>query len=781
MTGIVRIALIDNYDSYTQNIAHLFAKVNHGVSPVVILADAFSSLSKLLESHGCFDAFILSPGPGNPENLSDFSRVQREILSSNYPVLGVCLGHQGMCHLNGASVQRLKCGPAHGVISTITLSPAASACPLFYHFPKTFAAVRYHSLAVNSDKLDLTIIPMAWTIDEHPQLGASYSVLMAVCHRTFPHFGVQFHPESVCSQLGERLASNFVRFSTLRNPNPRSFPKPMPVSNYLETYESTPVELCTQFRKISSFDAGPYAVFSSLYGNRMGSFWLDSGVIDHHLAPLHRRLFEYDARGLYQSKLASECQISKQSARFSIMGGCDGPLSELITYNVHKQCVTIRRPNSNPSSLSFVKEFSGTVFEYVKLKLQMYHSKKPDNIPCDMTGGFVGYFGYELKLNVPGVQENKHKSTLPDSWLVFADRIVLHDHLKNEIFLIALVTKNNDFELNHAHLWFDRMETRLRDLCQNACSVPRNVNVFSEHANYPALAPIKFVPERRRSQYLSDIEKCLEAIEAGESYEVCLTNRLRTTLDRRTEIDPLMFYGVLRTMNSAPYSAFLSLSKTEAICCSSPERYLSVTTSGRVESKPIKGTRRRGKCSAEDERLRRDLKNSAKDKSENLMIVDLVRNDLSKICSIGTVRVPHLMSIESYATVHQMVSTVTGHLEEKVHPVDCVKAAYPMGSMTGAPKIRTMEIIDSIERSARGVYSGTLGYLSLSGAADLNVVIRTAVVRDRCIEIGVGGAIISKSSPEEEYEEAMLKGRALMKSVAFYSTGSADSYIIEHE
>jgi para-aminobenzoate synthetase len=277
-----------------------------------------------------------------------------------------------------------------------------------------------------------------------------------------------------------------------------------------------------------------------------------------------------------------------------------------------------------------------------------------------------------------------------------------------------------------------------------------------------------------KASYLSKVGCCLDLIAQGETYQVCLTNELSCA----ATVEPLRVYRAMRRVNPAPFAAFLKW-PGGAVLSASPERFLAVDADGNIEAKPIKGTVRRDSDPHEDGRLVEMLRASRKNRAENGMIVDLLRHDLSRCCGTGTVSVPSLFDVETYQTVHQLVSTIRGVLNPEHTLIDVLRSgAFPGGSMTGAPKSRTLEHIDQLEQRARGIYSGSLGWLGDDGVADLSIVIRSIVSADGRFSIGVGGGVVAESTPDGEFEEMLLKAEASIKSIiiAVFGSFSDDHY-----
>jgi para-aminobenzoate synthetase len=454
------------------------------------------------------------------------------------------------------------------------------------------------------------------------------------------------------------------------------------------------------------------------------------------VASLFTRLFAGEETAFWLD--SSQC--SEGLARFSICGGASSSESETVRFYAHEGELEVR----HGGTASVSRE---DLFSYLNREIGRRAVEPSIDLPFDFNCGYVGYFGYELKAALG--YKTAHRSEHPDCALLAVDRCVVVDHQENQVYLLYL---GHEAEEKAAACWFDSITPHLKTRTSEV-----RESSFSEQ--------VSFAECQSRERYLENIATCQQHLKDGESYEICLTNRIKAN----THVNPFEYYKVLRVVNPAPYSAYLKFPEVE-VACSSMERFLKISSTGIVETKPIKGTVRRGSNSTEDERLREWLAHDVKSHSENLMIVDLLRNDLGRVCRLGSVSVPKLMHVESYATVHQLVSTITGHLRGDQTAVDCLRAAFPGGSMTGAPKVRTMEIIDELEDEARGIYSGSIGYLALNGAADLNIVIRTAVFADESVTIGVGGAIVALSDPVSEWDEIVLKSKALRQAFEQFSS-----------
>uniref|UniRef100_A0A803LWN1 aminodeoxychorismate synthase n=1 Tax=Chenopodium quinoa TaxID=63459 RepID=A0A803LWN1_CHEQI len=459
-------------------------------------------------------------------------------------------------------------------------------------------------------------------------------------------------------------------------------------------------------------------------------------------------------------------------ARFSFMGTKGGSLWKQLTFKLSDERngghLSIANAHGNVTNMYLENGF----LDFLEKDLLSIHCDDEDyqGLPFNFCGGYVGYIGYNLKVEC-GSASNSHKSSAPDACLFFVDNFLAIDHHNGDVYAVSLWDKSST-----ESSWLDDIQLKLLSLEFSVADINNEQQTWP-----PMFSPLKagFTSEKSRDQYIQDVEKCLRYIKDGESYELCLTTQLRKNVE---EVDPLNLYLRLREQNPAPYSAWLNFPKEKlCICCSSPERFLQLDRDGILEAKPIKGTVARGSTPESDEQLKLQLQYSEKDQAENLMIVDLLRNDLGQVCDPGSVHVPHLMDVETYATVHTMVSTIRGKKHEDASPINCVRSAFPGGSMTGAPKLRSMEILDSLESCSRGIYSGSIGYFSVNGTFDLNIVIRTVVIHEGEASIGAGGAIVALSKPEDEYEEMILKTRATSRAVIACEINSMSSEITIHE
>ncbi|MEO6943257.1 MAG: anthranilate synthase component I family protein [Lacisediminihabitans sp.] len=355
--------------------------------------------------------------------------------------------------------------------------------------------------------------------------------------------------------------------------------------------------------------------------------------------------------------------------------------------------------------------------------------------------GWVGWLGYELRARTMRVDAT-HTSQYPDAVWMEVTRAVEFDHRRGTVSLLAL----GDGWSGELAFWRDSVTAALA----GARSVPDDV-VVPVH-DRPALW--RYDDE----EYLEMILQCQAAIVEGDAYQLCLTSE--ATVD--VHPDPLATYLALRASSPSHHGGFLRAGEV-SLLSSSPERFLSVSPEGVVESRPIKGTKRRGATPEEDALLRDELEDSEKERAENLMIVDLMRNDIARVSRIGSVTVPSLLAVESYAQVHQLVSTVRGTLAEGLVPLDAVIACFPAGSMTGAPKQSATAILDALENRARGIYSGAFGYVGLDGRIDLAMVIRSIILDAHGATVGSGGGITSLSVPSEELAEVKLKAAVLLR------------------
>ncbi|MCM1990637.1 aminodeoxychorismate synthase component I [Oceanirhabdus seepicola] len=413
------------------------------------------------------------------------------------------------------------------------------------------------------------------------------------------------------------------------------------------------------------------------------------------------------------------------SGRYSFLG-----INSFITIKGDTEEYVLNGKASNGDALNKIK---GILEEY----------KIINNTHFPFVGGGMGYFSYDLGRDFEQIIEMAQEDIeVPKVYYNFYDNVIIFDNLNKTTYISALGIKKE------ANKSVNEIE-----------SVIKNGVVIEKPEVVERIDFSKFTSNFEKEEYINAVGKVKDYICSGDVYIMNLTQRFQCDF-KRTGYD---IYHDLRTINPAQFGAYMKLNEFEILSCS-PERFLKVRE-GVIDTRPIKGTRPRGKNPKEDETNRIELMNSEKDKSELLMIVDLERNDLSRVCKLNSVKVTELFEIEEYPTVFHLVANIRGELEEGKDIIDCIRVGFPGGSITGAPKIRAMEIIDEMEKVRRNIYTGSIGYLGFDGNCDINIVIRTIMLKDRTAYFGVGGGITWESEEEFEYEETLHKANALMRAL----------------
>jgi len=394
----------------------------------------------------------------------------------------------------------------------------------------------------------------------------------------------------------------------------------------------------------------------------------------------------------------------------------------------------------------------GSVLQVVRELLRQHHPATFPGLP-PFTGGAVGFFAYDAVRNLEKIGEHaKDDLEIPDCVLMFFDRILAFDHLQHQIHIIATANVADETPKR-------AYERALRDIFALEKQLARGVHIQQFSKTPKTAGRLRIHASTTRQSFLRSVERCKEYIAAGDIFQVVLSQRL----DFIPEVSPFEIYRALRAVNPSPYLYFLRAGET-SVLGSSPEMLVRVT-GRKLEYRPIAGTRPRGSNKEEDDRLAREMLADEKERAEHVMLVDLGRNDLGRVSEYGSVKVRDLMYVESYSHVMHIVSSLEGRLRSDLDALDAFAACFPAGTLTGAPKIRAMQIIEELEPVRRGVYGGSVLYADFAGNLDSCIAIRTMLMQGKHAYLQAGAGIVADSDPEREFQECMNKAKALITAV----------------
>ncbi|KAF8477316.1 ADC synthase [Kalaharituber pfeilii] len=809
-----RILLLDFYDSFTHNLASLL-RSSTGASVDVFLHDHFSTLPHLEADLKFYNALVIGPGPGSPEDPRDIGVVKQlwTALSpqNQLPIFGVCLGLQSLCIAFGGQLKRLNV-VKHGIISEIEHVGWD-----IFDGVGTVKAVRYHSLHVDMNGSDNQIQELAWAADGNE----NGRVLMAAKHRTKPYWAVQYHPESICTEGGgESVIRNWWCLAQEWNRKTGRIVENLPAMSP-KVWDKPKSLLERALKRGHNANDLPKSQNSRVNYATLVAPQLSSTHICEIMGSENQQ-----SNFIFLDSAASP-------GRYSIIGVLSDISTQFLRYKAGNGFVEQTNLGETPKAFhridlhgsqamdSCTGSCTGNcIWEYIATFMaERTVAKDCGPVDSPFWGGLVGYIAYEMGVHSLGLPLQSWNVQRPDIQLVYMQRSIVIDHFNGTIFIQTL--RGDDGE------WLGSTRNRLQlatGLSMTLSHTPplthgssRNGTVSSNPILVEALSKASKphhtvqVVRPKKERYLANIHKCQQYLSEGHSYELCLTalTQIHLSLPSPT---PWTLFTNLRSRNPAPYSAYMRLSGV-TIVSSSPERFLSWSRDGVCQLRPIKGTVK--KTATTTLEYAKSMLYTPKEMAENLMIVDLIRHDLNQVAHEGTVDVRRLMKVEEYKSVYQLVSVIEGKVgpKDEIHSggisdtnsprepqaapgsipptgFDVLARSLPPGSMTGAPKKRSVELLQGMEEEDRGLYSGVMGYWSVCGGGDWSVTIRTAFRYDdendvttmsegassrvgssegvqkraEIWRIGAGGAITALSDPEAEWDEMEVKLESTLRA-----------------
>lgn len=486
------------------------------------------------------------------------------------------------------------------------------------------------------------------------------------------------------------------------------------------------------------------------------------------LTPLHAELDLPDISplGVLDAVRTSNCPVLLESARVSERTGRYSFVTADPYLIFHSKGDTVELSLPATPKGKYGRRASMNRNPLLKLRELMsnYRTELVDGLP-PFTGGAVGFFSYDFVHQFEKLPRTVTVDLdIPESYFVFVDMVVAFDHILNKSWIIVnpgAREQEMGFRRPEPDQWgrlYDEAATRL--LAFGSTLMAKKMKREASSVAKGDARRFSLEPNMTQADFEAMVRRCKEYIAAGDIYQANLSQRFTAGIG---DTDPLQLYTVLRDVNPSPFAAYLDFGDLQLVS-SSPERLICLR-GGIAETRPIAGTRRRGGDRAETQELSLELLTNQKERAEHIMLLDLERNDLGRVCGYGTVRVDEMMVVEDYSHVIHIVSNVRGELTAGRDAFDLVRAVFPGGTITGVPKVRCMEIIDELEPVARGPYTGSIGYISNAGDMDLNIIIRTFVIKDRTAHMQVGAGIVADSDPEREYFETLQKAEALKKAL----------------